>query len=732
MKTFKRALLWIGSILLAIVFILSVLPDRKLEVSADGNLAKNPGFEVWNDGQASDWGLEQKVSHKGSAAAVGEGAHGGRYSLKLAPNRNNTGTTLGDHPFGVGQGFPAGPLRGKKIYVSGWIGAEGGATALVGVYAVTKKGGVVPVELREQEGGTGLHFREDVLVVPDDRSLAFVVLACSVYGTEGAAYFDDIYMSTTVPSTFGNSTPAPPTGAASLGGTDKILSASVTVDPERVVRQIPATLFGTNIEWIWDANGMWDTQRNQLNPEVVSLASRLGPTLIRFPGGFFSDFYHWRDAIGPQAGRKETVPMPGSGKSKHVFGTDEALSFADAVGGQLLITVNAGTGTAEEAADWVRYVNRDGKQRVQYWEVGNELYLKDDSPWSKVSTLPPDRYARRVVEFAKAMRAADPSIRIGAIGEESFSTQSYPGYRDWTDQVLKIAGNDIDFLSVHNAYSPGLGADKGWDLRTVYSAMLAAPALIKRSLDRTAEKIQRLVPGRGSAIKIAITEWGPYYQITTDGRFTDHVKTLGSALYVASAMKVFMESGQTEIANSFKLVDPLFMGWIGKRGEHHLPTGPFFATEMYTRHFGRTLVESKADSPSYRSPAVGLVDPNDTPYLDVMASTGDAGRKLFVLAINKHFDQPINASIDIGRFNASQGTAWVFTGPAIDSNTGTVPFAPPGMHWARQATDNKDSRFDTGGVNDLKIERRTLAATGNKIVYSFPPRSIVSLELDKR
>jgi alpha-N-arabinofuranosidase len=705
-------------------------PERKLAVAADGNLAKNPGFEQWNNGQPEDWGLEKKVANKGSAGPAEAAAHGGRFALKLAPNRNNTGKTLGDNPFGVGQGYPAGPLRGKRIYVSGWIGAEGGATALVGVFAVTVRGGVVPVELRETEGGTGLRFHEDVLVVPDDRPLAFVVLACSVYGTEGAAYFDDIYMSTTVPATFGRTPPAASPGAADGADRGQSLTARVTVNADRVVRQIPSTLFGTNIEWIWDANGMWDTGRNALNPEVVSLARQLGVTQIRFPGGFFSDFYHWRDGIGPQATRKETVPMPGSSKSRHVFGTDEALSFADAVGGQLLITVNAGTGTAQEAADWVRYVNRDGKQRVKFWEVGNELYLKDDSAWSKASTLPPDAYARRVVEFARAMRAADPSIQIGAIGEESFSTQSYPGYRDWTDQVLKIAGNDIDFLAVHNAYSPGLGADKGWDLRTVYSAMLAAPTLIKRSLDRTAQKIHRLAPGR--EIKIAITEWGPYFQITPDGRFTDHVKTLGSALYVASAMKAFMESPQTEIANSFKLVDPLYMGWIGKRGDRHLPTGPYFATEMYTQHFGRTLVECAAEGPGYRSPAVGLVDPAETPYLDVMASTGEGGRKLFVLAINKNFDQPVSARIDAGRFRATQATAWVFSGAAIDSNTGTVPFAPPGMKWARQATDGKASRFDGSGPDELKIERRAVPVTGKFLEYSFPPRSIVSLEMDRQ
>ena len=42
-------------------------------------------------------------------------------------------------------------------------------------------------------------------------------------------------------------------------------------------------------------------------------------------------------------------------------------------------------------------------------------------------------------------------------------------------------------------------------------------------------------------IGLAVTEWGPWFQVDPQGRYTDHVKTLGSALYVASTLKVFVE-----------------------------------------------------------------------------------------------------------------------------------------------------------------------------------------------
>src|SRR5262249_39536407 len=153
--------------------------------------------------------------------------------------------------------------------------------------------------------------------------------------------------------------------------------------------------------------------------------------------------------------------------------TDEALAFASQVGGQLLIEVNAGTGTAQEAADWVRYVNGNGL-RVVYWEVGNELYVRDNSANSQALTVDPVTYAQRFLEFAKAMRAADPRIKIGAIGGENRGLYTTMGYPDWNRTLLQMAGDQIDFLSVHNSYAPGTPGP-GQDVRTVYGAMLAAP-----------------------------------------------------------------------------------------------------------------------------------------------------------------------------------------------------------------------------------------------------------------
>jgi len=265
----------------------------------------------------------------------------------------------------------------------------------------------------------------------------------------------------------------------------------------------------------------------------------------------------------------------------------------------------------------------------------------------------------------------------------------------------------------------------------VYAAMLAAPVLIHNSLERVSRKIDALGSAQASRIKIAVTEWGPYFQITPQGPFLDHVKTLGSGLYVASAMKAFLESPKTEIANSFKLNDQAFMGWIGKRQGSWAPKAPYFTLEMYTRHFGSTLVESTTNVMGYSSQPVGVVDAvSQVPYLDVVSSRSDDGRTLYVMGINKHFDRAIQANIALSGFQpAGDGTVWTLNGTGIDANTGTELFRAPGVKVARQAVAEINPHFDRGGPDELKITSARLENIGGTFEYTFPAHSVTSLEI---
>jgi len=506
------------------------------------------------------------------------------------------------------------------------------------------------------------------------------------------------------------------------------LIAEVAVDATQIRRTIPRTLYGANLQWPGDAMGLWKAATNNFDYGVLGHTYNLKPSLLRFPGGLFSDAYHWANGVGPRASRPASELWVGGPTNPSNFGTDEALMFASLVGSELLITTNAGSGTADEAAAWVRYVNAN-QTRVKYWEVGNELYYDPHTLPIPSLTVDPATYADRFVQFATKMKQADPNIKIGAIGGENYQNYSLIGYPNWDQTVLSRAGNYIDYLAVHNAYAPLNFVENFTDVRTTYSALLAAPIAIGQNLKTLSDQIDRYAGSRAPQIRLAVTEWGPFFN-PFFSLYVLHVRTLGSALFVASTLKTFIESPRTDIANAFALLDIGPSAWLGPKGTGFYPTAPFYALQMFTQHFGTQLVSSFVVSPTYSSPPIGVVAPQlNVPYLDIVSSLSDDGKTLYIMAINKHFDQPIRATVWLNGFTPSpSGTAWALIGTGIDANTGTD--FPPGLYFP-QMQDALNPRFYIGSPSEVLIVRAPQAQFGQTFTFTFQPHSVTALELRK-
>ena len=524
------------------------------------------------------------------------------------------------------------------------------------------------------------------------------------------------------------------TGCLTLHGQNN-LTAAVNIDAGTVVRTVPTTLYGSNLEWVWDAYSLWNEQTLSADPTLVSAAKNLGLTVIRYPGGMYADFYHWQNGVGPYANRPVVPFRAGDSETGQInFGTDEALAFAAQVNGELLITVNAGTGTAAEAAAWVRYVNAK-RLRVRYWEIGNELYINDGSPAQNAITVDPATYATRFLQFAAAMRAADPRIKIGAIGGQNQGGYGIISYPNWDQVVLQTAGSQIDFVAVHNSYAP-VNVDDAEGVRQVYAGLLAAPLLIAQNLKALATEIQTYAPARASQIQIAVTEWGPYFQGSPSGSYVQHGETLGSALFIADTLKTFFESAPTQIANFHVFNDLSIMCWICSSTSGYPPawtnTAESLAFQMIRQHFGTRIISSSVSGPQYTSPATGVLPsvPN-VPYLDVVSSLSADGSTLYVMAINKHLDCGMQTSFLLQGFNpAASGASWTLNGTGIDANTGTHPLQVPGVYWAPQAQDPMNPQFDNGGPGQITVTQGTSAA-GKQFSYTFPPHSVTILALKK-
>ncbi|HUX01121.1 MAG: hypothetical protein WBD63_09755 [Phycisphaerae bacterium] len=457
------------------------------------------------------------------------------------------------------------------------------------------------------------------------------------------------------------------------------------VQADQPVGPVPPGVFGTNLEWFNNGTGLVD-DRGRLDDRLVRLAGEQGITLVRFPGGTLSDFYHWKNGIGPQDRRPTGPHGSDTGRSVNRFGTPELMKFCGQIGASPLLTVNVGTGTPEEAATWVAYCNQPGHAEraadgfpapfgVKLWEVGNELYLANNDVERSI-TLPPEQYATRFLAFARAMRAVDPTISLMAIGTAPSTRIPISKYENWSETVLRTAAAEMDYIAVHNAYFPMLIPGRRYETQQVYEALWASPESVSRSLTQLAQTIAANEKGRD--IGIAVTEWGIFYSFL-DRTWVDQVKTLGSAVYVGRIMQVFLSHPKVRVANYFKFADRTFMGWVSYAGETKVS---YHVIELFRKHFGTNLVRVRMDSPTYQTPALGLVPAEDNvPLLTAVASVDKGGGRLYVNIVSRSWNTVHNVRLSLAGFEPSSSMAkvWAIEGATVLSNNGRD--LPPGWPW---------------------------------------------------
>ena len=223
--------------------------------------------------------------------------------------------------------------------------------------------------------------------------------------------------------------------AATAAPTASESSTAVTVNALAGLAAVPSTALGVN-DAVWDAN---------LGTTATSdLLKSGGVQMMRYPGGSYGDIYHWRDNTAPGG-----YVAPGTD-------FDTFMASVQRVGAEPMIIANYGTGTPEEAADWVRYA-KDKGYRAKYWAIGNENYGNGHygGAWEADdhADKSPAAYAAGVVAYSEAMKAVDPDIKIGAVltmpGNWPDGLVGSGDAGTWNKEVLTRAGAHIDFVDVH-------------------------------------------------------------------------------------------------------------------------------------------------------------------------------------------------------------------------------------------------------------------------------------------
>src|SRR5688572_19862791 len=160
--------------------------------------------------------------------------------------------------------------------------------------------------------------------------------------------------------------------------------------------------------------------------DVLAALRGLQMTAMRYPGGNFASGYHWLDGVGPRDQRPTVRELAWQSLEPNQIGTDEYIDLCRQMDWIPMLTVNLGTGTPEEARNWLEYCNAPAGTKysnmravngssephaIKLWCLGNEM----DGPW-QLGHVPADQYAIRAQQAAKMMKDLDPSIELVACG----------------------------------------------------------------------------------------------------------------------------------------------------------------------------------------------------------------------------------------------------------------------------------------------------------------------------
>lgn len=320
-------------------------------------------------------------------------------------------------------------------------------------------------------------------------------------------------------------------------------SAQATVNTAQSLGTLTTASEGLNTA-VWDGSLQDSTANSELSSANVKT--------IRYPGGSTSDVYHWQS--------NSVVPGTSFANPTNTF--DLFMNVVQSIGAQPIITVNYGSGTPAEAAGWVQYANKGGTgysgpvptytggsstghtYGIKYWEIGNEVYgngsytanWEYDTHTKKGATA----YAQNAVQIIQAMKAVDPTIKVGVV---LTTPSNWPdGVIDtndgdtmaWNQTVLSIAGPYMDFGVIHwytDYASGGNYTDAG---------LLNSPAEAAKFTSGLRSLYSQYLGSRASQVGIALTEMN-----SNGGGFPPGKQTVSlvNGLFLADAYMSFLENG---------------------------------------------------------------------------------------------------------------------------------------------------------------------------------------------
>jgi alpha-L-arabinofuranosidase len=403
-------------------------------------------------------------------------------------------------------------------------------------------------------------------------------------------------------------------------------------------------------------------------PDAIAALKSLRSGVYRFPGGNFVSAHEWRDAIGDPDKRPPTWDPVWRALQPNDIGTDEFMTLCKLLEVEPYISVNAGTGDAWSAAEYVEYANGDASTpmgklraanghpdpcRVKFWGIGNEM-------WGisyQYGAMKPNQFAFKHNQFAKAMRKVDPCIKLIACGampdtmtgsKESLSlgTNLVPRYlspADWSGVLFSNCFNYFDLMSDHfynygnTHFSLAEGRQVPNDPNEPVTDWMRRPANHIRIKYEEYKEYEKLFPQLMAHPKpLNIDEWaymGGRYPVYPSYAWVFHEMFRHSDVFQMAgytfATSLLARDGTNASLNSNGLVFQIY--------RDHFSSIPVAVS-------GNSPQPKPTDPPGGEQPVINAG--SDTFPLDVVAAWTNDRRTLTVAVLNPtNVDQPLKLAI---------------------------------------------------------------------------------------
>ncbi len=456
------------------------------------------------------------------------------------------------------------------------------------------------------------------------------------------------------------------------------------IDVSRTGAKIDRNIFGQFAEHLGHGvyQGIWvgpdskiPNTRGIRNDVVAALKAIKVPN-VRWPGGCFADEYHWRKGIGPQ--RVETLnPNWGGVIEPNSFGTHEFMDFVDQIGAEAFISVNVGSGTPQEAAEWLEYLTtvqpttlskeraangHAAPYKIAYLGIGNES-------WDCGGNMTPEYYLSQLKIYSRFVRNFNPTqqnkeqmlkIAVGPGGGEARWTE-------WTETIMQAWQKrqwswDMNGLSLHN-YTvvrwPPAFKSVGFG-ETEYSQILKSTLEMDNLISKHSAIMDKYDPEK--KIALAVDEWGAWYAPLPGSNpgFLVQQNSLRDAILAALNLNIFARhADRVRMANIAQMINVLQAMIMTDKGQMVL-TPTYHVFKMYTPFQDSSFVPVTFNAGTYTHGDITL------PRLDAIAGKDTAG-KLWLGITNVDPNQPVEVEISLTGINAKSARGETLTAPKVDS-----------------------------------------------------------------